>query len=86
MAHIMMEIEQLLINNQIDCNNNQHIGGLSWLVQNHRDQQIRHLATVTLARCFRRQERRGGGVRPQINSNMVRRVQKYYRDMQSNMY
>ena len=49
MAHIMVEIEQLLINNQIDCNNNQHIGGLSWLVQNHRDQHIRHLATVALA-------------------------------------
>ena len=63
MANIMLEIETHLRNNTIDCNNDQHIGALSWLAQNHRDSTIRQAAILTLVNCGRmgRIRRRTGG-------------------------
>ena len=76
MAHVIHEVKERLINHQIDCRNNSHIGGLSWLIQNHPDPHIRRMATIALIRCFKGQS---GG-----DSNyktMIRRIRKYYQDL-----
>ena len=53
MAEIMVQTFNKLRNNDIDCNDDDDIRGLTWLSENHDDKDIRNQAIMTLIRCGR---------------------------------
>ena len=53
MAEIVFQTFSKLRNNEIDCNDDDDIRGLTWLSENHDDKDIRNQAIMTLIRCGR---------------------------------
>ena len=72
MANIMLKTFNKLKNNSIDCNDDNDIIGLNFLIQNHPDENIKNQAVITLVKCGKSIHKSGG--------KLIRKTRKHVKN------